>query len=151
MKKMLLPLMAALFVLTACAPAAGQSADAPAGAALLVTVGDTQKSFSAGDLGALPASEATFKDVAYKGVTVSNLLEALAVDPNSVKAVKAVASDGYAVNYDPGQVIKDNVIVAYGLADGSPLTADDGDFRMVLPDEEGKLNARMLVELQVIQ
>ena len=151
MKKTLFVLIAAMLVLAACAPAAEQSAEPVTEAALLVTVGDTQKSFSAEDLGALPASEATFKDVAYKGVTVSNLLEALAVDPNSVKAVKAVASDGYAVNYDPGQVIKDNVIVAYGLADGSPLTADDGDFRMVLPDEEGKLNARMLVELQVIQ
>jgi hypothetical protein len=151
MRKFMFTLMAVLFVLAACAPAAGQNAGSSAGATLLVTVGDTQKSFSAEDLGALPASEATFKDVAYKGVTVSTLLEALSVDPNSVKALKAVASDGYAVNYDPGQVMKDNVIVAYGLADGSPLTADDGDFRMVLPDEEGKLNARMLVELQVIQ
>ena len=151
MKKILFTLIAALLILAACAPAAGQDADAPAGATLLVSVGDTQKSFSAEDLGALPVSEATFKDVAYKGVTVSALLEALSVDPGSVKALKAVANDGYAVNYDPAQVMKDNVIVAYGLADGSPLTADDGSFRMVLPDEEGKLNARMLVELQVIQ
>ena len=151
MKKILFTLIAALLILAACVPAAGQDVDAPAGVTLLVSVGDTQKSFSAEDLGALPASEATFKDVVYKGVTVSALLEALSVDPGSVKALKAVANDGYAVNYDPAQVMKDNVIVAYGLAYGSPLTADDGDFRMVLPDEEGKLNARMLLELQVIQ
>ena len=31
------------------------------------------------------------------------------------------------------------------------LTADDGSFRMVLPGAEGKLNVRMMVELQVIQ
>jgi len=37
------------------------------------------------------------------------------------------------------------------LADGSPLSADDGDLRLVLPDEEGKLNLRMLAELQVVQ
>jgi hypothetical protein len=47
--------------------------------------------------------------------------------------------------------LKDNVIVAYALADGSPMSADEGNFRMVLPDEEGKLNPRMLVELQIIQ
>jgi hypothetical protein len=47
--------------------------------------------------------------------------------------------------------LKDNVLVAYALADGSPLTADDGSFRMVLPDEEGKLNVRMLAALQIIQ
>jgi hypothetical protein len=62
-----------------------------------------------------------------------------------------VASDGFTVNYDPSQILKDNVLVAYALADGSGLPADDGSFRMVLPDEEGKLNVRMLVELQIIQ
>lgn len=151
MKKIQFTLIAAMLVLAACAPAAGQDTSATTEAALLVSAGDTQKSFSAEDLETLPASESTFKDVAYKGATVSALLEALSIDPGSVKAVKAVASDGYAVNYDPAQVLRDNVIVAYALADGGPLTADDGDFRMVLPDEEGKLNARMLAELQIIQ
>jgi len=150
MKKSLFILIAAMLILAACTPASGQDATSTE-AALLVKVGDTQKSFSAEDLGALPASEATFKDVTYKGVTVSALLDALSVDPGSVKAVKAVASDGFSVNYDPAQVLKDNVIVAYALADGSPMTADDGNFRMVLPDEEGKLNPRMLAELQIIQ
>jgi hypothetical protein len=151
MKKIILTLAVTMLLLAACAPAAGQGAGAPVEAALLVKIGDTQKSFSAEDLGALPASEGSFKGVAYKGVTVSALLNALSVDPGSVKALKAVASDGFAVNYDPAQVLKDTVIVAYALADGSPMTAEDGSFRMVLPDEEGKLNPRMLVELQIIQ
>ena len=64
---------------------------------------------------------------------------------------KAVAVDGYSVNYDPAQVLKDNVLVAYAQVDGNPLSADDGNFRMVLPDEEGKLNVRMLTELHIIQ
>ena len=118
MKKLVLTLIVVVLLLAGCAPAAGQEADAPAGAALVVKFGETQKSFSAEDLGALPASEASFKGVAYKGVTVSALLEALSVDPGSVKAVKAVATDGFAVNYDPPQVLKENVIVAYALADG---------------------------------
>jgi len=150
MKKIVITLIV-VALLAACAPAAEQSAGAPAEAALLVTVGETQKSLSAGDLQALPAAEATFKGVAYKGVTVSALLEAISVDPAAIKALKAVASDGFTVNYDPAQILKDNVLVAYALADGSGLPADDGSFRMVLPDEEGKLNVRMLVELQIIQ
>jgi len=151
MKKLLFTLIFAILVLAACAPAAEQSASAPAEAVLLVTAGERQQSFSAEDLQALPPVEATFNAVTYKGVTVSALLEAMGVTPDGIKALKAVAADGYSVNYDPAQVLKENVLVAYALADGSPLGADDGNFRMVLPDEEGKLNVRMLAELQIIQ
>lgn len=151
MKKLLFTLIFAILVLAACAPAAEQSASAPAEAVLLVTAGERQQSFSAEDLQALPPVEATFNAVTYKGVTVSALLEAVGVAPDGIKALKAVAADGYSVNYDPAQVLKENVLVAYALADGSPLGADDGNFRMVLPDEEGKLNVRMLTELQIIQ
>jgi len=151
MKKLLFTLIFAILVLAACAPAAEQSASAPAEAVLLVTAGERQQSFSVEDLQALPPVEATFNAVTYKGVTVSALLEAVGVAPDGIKALKAVAADGYSVNYDPAQVLKENVLVAYALADGSPLGADDGNFRMVLPDEEGKLNVRMLAELQIIQ
>jgi hypothetical protein len=47
-------------------------------------------------------------------------------------------------------VLVDEVIVAYARADGD-LSAEDGSFRMVLPGAEGKLNVRMLVELQGIK
>jgi hypothetical protein len=151
MKKLVLTLIVIMLLLAACAPAAEQSAGASAEAALIVTVGDTQKSFSVKELQALPAAEATFKGVAYQGVTVSALLESVSVDPGAIKAIKAVADDGYSVNYDPAQVLKENVLVAYALADGSAMSAEDGNFRIVLPDEEGKLNVRMLAELQIIQ
>jgi len=151
MKKLVFVLIITMLFLVACAPAAGQGAGTPAEAVLLVTVGESQRSFSVEDLQALPPVEATFNAVTYKGVTVSALLEAMGVTPDGIKALKAVASDGYSVNYDPAQVLKDHVLVAYALADGSPLSADDGNFRMVLPDEEGKLNVRMLTELQIIQ
>jgi hypothetical protein len=150
MKKIILALIVVM-VLSACAPTAEGSSNAPAQTTLIVSAGENQHSFSAEDLQALPSTEATFNDVAYQGVTVSALLDAVSVDPGAVKAIKAVAADGYSVNYDSVQVLKDNVLVAYALADGSPLTADDGNFRMVLPDEEGKLNVRMLTELQIIQ
>lgn len=146
MKKLILALMV-MMLLAACAPAAEQ---APA-SGLTVTVGENQNVLSAKDLGALTATESSFKGVAYKGVTAAALLDSLSIDPASVKAIKAVAADGFSVNYDPAVVLKDNVIVAYALADGSAMSSDDGSFRMVLPDEEGKLNIRMLAELQIIQ
>ncbi|MFH2038833.1 MAG: molybdopterin-dependent oxidoreductase [Chloroflexota bacterium] len=138
-------------MLVACSPAAQPEQETATGASLLVTVGDQHQTFSVADLMALPSSQATFKDVAYKGVSIPALLESAGVNLDQVKALKGVATDGYTVNYDTNQVMKDNVLVAYALADGSPLSADDGNFRMVLPDEEGKLNLRMLAELQVVQ
>lgn len=151
MKKIVISLIAVIMLLAACAPAAEQDAASPAEAVLLVTVGESQQSFSVEDLQALPSAEATFNDVTYKGVTVSALLDAVGVNPGEIKALKAVAIDGYSVNYDPTQVLKDNVLVSYAQTDGSPLSVDDGNFRMVLPDEEGKLNVRMLVEFQIVQ
>lgn len=151
MKKIVISLIAAILLLAACAPADEQDSASPAEAVLLMTAGENQQSFSVEDLQALPSGEATFKEVAYKGVTVSALLETVGIDPDGVKAIKAVAADGYSVNYDPAQVLKASVLVAYAQSDGSSLSAEDGNFRMVLPEEEGKLNVRMLVELQIVQ
>jgi hypothetical protein len=108
------------------------------------------QSYTPADLETMPQTEATFNDVTYVGVQVSELLAAAGYDLASVTAIKAVASDGYTVNYEPGQLMAENIIVAYAQVDGA-LTADDGDFRMVIPDGEGNLNLRMLVELQVIE
>ena len=151
MKKIVFTLLVVL-LLSACAPAATVATEAPvAPTALLVTVGENQQSFTLEALQALPVTEASFKGVAYKGVKMSDLLTAAGVSLDGIKAIKGVATDGYTVNYDTAQILKDNVIMAYALADGSPLTADDGTFRLVLPDEEGKLNLRMLAELQIVQ
>jgi hypothetical protein len=108
------------------------------------------KAFTRADLEALTVTQAAFKDVTYKGVAVSALVQAAGFDPAQVKAIKAVAVDGFTVNYDPSQVLVDGVIVAYARADGD-LAEEDGAFRMVLPGAEGKLNVRMLAELQVIK
>ncbi len=151
MKKFVISLIIMSILLMGCAPSMEQDQEKPDEAVLLVVVGDSQHSFSRENLQALPSAEASFKEVAYKGVTVSVLLESISIDLDAVKALKAVALDGYSVNYDPAQVLKDNVLVAYELTNGSPLTADDGDYRMVLPEEGGKLNLRMLAEIQIIE
>ena len=151
MKKLAVILSIAVLLLAGCASGADQGGDTSGPAALTVTVGEDQHTFTVEDLGALPSTEATFNEVAYKGVAITDLLDAVGVSLDSVKAIKAVATDGYAVNYDTAQALKDTVLVSYALADGSALIEDDGNFRMVLPEEEGKLNLRMLAELQIIQ
>ncbi len=140
-------LLAILLAACGSSEEAAESAQSAGGSATL-TVGS--QSFTAADLEAMPQTQSAFSDVTYLGVSVTELLSAAGYDLASLKAVKAVASDGYSVNYDVSQLSAENVIVAYAQADG-PLSADDGDFRMVLPDQEGKLNLRMLVELQVVE
>ncbi|MBT7601591.1 MAG: hypothetical protein HN560_11000 [Anaerolineae bacterium] len=149
MKKAVITLIA-LLSLVACIPNSGQSAEIDE-AVLLVTIGDIQETFVLEDLQSLPSEDVSFNGVFYKGVRMSTLLEVVSVNPDTLKALKAVATDGYSVNYDPTQILKDNVLVAYALADGSSLSADDGNYRMVLPDEGGKLNLRMLAELEILQ
>ena len=149
----LIILVLSFALLSACTstpqPAAQQSTTGTA-ASLVVSGGEVNKSYTRANLEALSTTQAAFKDVTYMGVTVSDLLTDAGFDPAAVKAVKAVAADGFTVNYDPSQVLGKDVIVAYARVDGD-LAEEDGSFRMVLPGAEGKLNLRMLVELQVIK
>lgn len=115
---------------------------------LVVSDGMTEKTYSVDTLKTLPATQAAFKDVNYRGVKIVDLLVDAGFDPQTVKAVKGIASDGFSVNYDPSLFQRDDVIVAYQTENGA-LAPEDGSFRMVLPGEEGKLNVRMLVKIQV--
>jgi hypothetical protein len=142
----------ALF-LAACASTnqlAVQATASDKGTNLLVSGGETRKSYTRIDLEALSSSQAVFRDVTYVGVPVSSLLKDAGFDPQQVKAVKAIASDDFSVNYDPSQFLRQDILVAYARQDGD-LAAEEGAFRIVLPDGEGKLNLRMLVELQVVK
>ncbi len=101
------------------------------------------------DLKALGEVQATFKGVTYVGVTLTALLQDAGIDPTNLTAVKAVAGDGFSANYDSSLYAREDTIVAYATVDG-PMTADDGIFRMVLPEAEGKMNVRQLVEIVAI-
>lgn len=148
MKKLVVLSLVLIVLLVSCA-AGGETAVSTDTPVLTVGDGQTQKTYTAADLEELAPAEASFKDVTYTGVLLTTLLEDSGFPVSSLKAVKAVASDGYSVNYDLAQIQKDDVIVAYAQADG-PLAEEDGAFRMVLPEEEGKLNVRMLVEIQAV-
>lgn len=137
--------MVLMLLLSACA----QPAAAPAGPVLKVTDGQAEKSYTAADLEKLGSQEAAFKGVTYVGVPLSVLLIDAGFDPQVLKAVKATASDGFSANYEAALFNKEDTLVAFARADG-PLAEDEGTFRMVLPDQEGKLNPRNLVEIRAI-
>jgi hypothetical protein len=141
--KRFIPVLLLVLLLTACS-----NTSAPAATALLVTGDQPEKSFTLEQLQAMPAAKASFNGVEYTGVALKDLLEQAGYDPAVVNAVQAIASDGYSVKYGQDLAMLDNTLVAYAQADG-PLSADDGTFRMVLPDQEGKMNVRMLAEIHV--
>jgi hypothetical protein len=141
MKRFLLVTLLIVLALTACTPKAAEPA------ASVLKVGD--KTYTPDDLKALGEFQATFKDVTYVGVPMTILLKDAGIDPSAVTIVKAVASDGFTVNYESALFSREDTLVAYARVDG-PLGEDEGSFRMVLPDQEGKLNPRMLAEIIAI-
>lgn len=145
MKRFLMLAFVLVLALAACAP----KAEPPAGEVLKVSDGTTTKTYTVDNLKALGATQATFKDVTYVGVTLAALLKDAGIDPANLTAVKAVASDGFSANYDSSFFGAEDTIVAYATVDG-PLTANDGTFRMVVPGGEGKMNVRMLAEIVAI-
>ncbi|OJX47131.1 MAG: hypothetical protein BGO78_16770 [Chloroflexi bacterium 44-23] len=141
-------LIVCISLLSACS---SQSINSPGSVpTLLITDGDASKTYTRADLETLTVSQATFKDITYVGVSASELLKNAGFDIDAVKAVKAIAADGYSINYDTAQILAADVIIAYARTDGD-LTPEDGSFRMVLPIADGKLNLRMLTELQIIK
>jgi hypothetical protein len=145
MKRFLLTALLFVLALAACAPKAEESA----GAVLKVSDGKTEKTYTADALKALGETQADFKGVTYVGVPLTALLQDAGIDPAAIKIVKAVASDGFSANYESALFSKADTLVAYARADG-PLGEDEGTFRMVLPDQEGKLNPRDLVEIVAV-
>ena len=141
MKRFFLVTLLIALALTACAPKAEESA------APVLKVAD--KTYTADDLNALGESQADFKGVTYVGVSLTVLLKDAGIDPTAITIVKAVASDGFTANYESALFSREDTLVDYARADG-PLGEDEGTFRMVLPDQEGKMNPRNLVEIIAI-
>jgi DMSO/TMAO reductase YedYZ molybdopterin-dependent catalytic subunit len=145
MKRLPFIILCFALVLTACAPKAQDAA----GDVLKVSDGKTEKNYTAADLKALGEAQADFNGVTYVGVPLTVLLQDAGIDPAALKIVKAVAVDGFSANYESALFAREDTLVAYARADG-PLGEDEGSFRMVLPDQEGKLNPRELVEIIAI-
>jgi DMSO/TMAO reductase YedYZ molybdopterin-dependent catalytic subunit len=145
MKRLFFVILVVALVLAACAP----KAETSTGLGLKVTDGTITKTYSVDDLKALGSAQAADKGITYVGVPLKVLLQDAGIDPTKLSAVKAVASDGFTANYDSSQFLADNTLVAYAQA-GGPLTTDEGTFRMVVPDQGGKMNPRLLVEIDAV-
>ncbi len=145
MKRFLLVTFILALTLTACASQSQESA----GPVLKVSDGNVEKTYTVDDLKSLGESQADFKGVTYVGVSLTVLLADAGIDAAALTAVKAVASDGFTANYESTLYSREDTLVAYATVDG-PLSEEDGFFRMVLPNEEGKLNPRQLVEIIAI-
>jgi hypothetical protein len=145
MKRLFFVILVVALVLAACAP----KAETSTGLGLKVTDGTLTKTYSVEALKTLGSTQATDKGITYIGVPLKVLLQDAGIDPTKLSAVKAVASDGFTANYDSSQFLADNTLVAYAQA-GGPLTTDEGTFRMVVPDQGGKMNPRLLVEIDAV-
>ncbi len=145
MKRLFFVILVVALVLAACAP----KAETSTGLGLKVTDGTLTKTYSVEALKTLGSTQAADKGITYVGVPLKVLLQDAGIDPTKLSAVKAVASDGFTANYDSSQFLADNTLVAYAQA-GGPLTADEGTFRMVVPDQGGKMNPRLLVEIDAV-
>ena len=150
MKRTTLLIILLIVAALASACASDTPATEEAVSSLTVSDADSQQTISLDALQALPQTTANFRDVDYVGVTLPTLLEDAGISLDDVTAIKAVASDGYSVNYEPALYTRDDVILAYAQADG-PMSEDDGTLRMVVPGERGQMNVRMVVEIEVVR
>jgi hypothetical protein len=145
MLRKVIVLLIIMVMLAAC----GDTSDGGDVDSLLVTDGSDEQRYSVEDLKNLTSAQAAFEGTTFIGVRLSTLLSDAGYDPAQISAVKTVANDGFTANYGQDLFNKSDTLVAYARADGA-LSEDDGIFRMVLPDQEGKLNPRHLVEIKVI-
>jgi DMSO/TMAO reductase YedYZ molybdopterin-dependent catalytic subunit len=147
MKHKLYFILLLVLLLSACGPKTGSNDEAST--VLVVTDGETVATYTVEYLQALGETQAAFNDVTYLGVPLTTLLQDAGFDPQSLRAVKVTALDGYTVNYDPALFLLPDTLVSYARL-GGPLAEDELPFRMVLPAAEGKMNARMITEIKVI-
>jgi DMSO/TMAO reductase YedYZ molybdopterin-dependent catalytic subunit len=120
---------------------------------------------TAGDLAKMPRATVQTRNegmtVTYEGVWLHDVLKRAGAPSGTELRGKALASyvlaeakDGYQVlfslaEFDP--VFTDTEVLLADQADGRPLTAAQGPFRLVLPkDKRGARSVRMLTKLEVV-
>jgi hypothetical protein len=146
MKNLFLFVLVLILLLSAC-----DNTSTPSDSGTLtLTDGDSKQPYSLATLQTITQTESSFDDISYIGVSISALLEHAGIAADELTSVRAIASDGFAADYDAALFLRDDVILAFGLVDGE-MTADDGTFRMVLPGEEGFLNVRQVIEIEVLR
>lgn len=145
-------LLLSLFLVAILAVACGQAEPAVDTAVSVLTVrgGDVSQTYTREELAALDEATATWEDATYVGVPLATLLADAGIDLEAVRAVKATAGDGFSANYEMEMATRPDTLVAYAR-EGGELSEEERPFRMVIPGERGRLNVRMLSEIEAIQ
>jgi hypothetical protein len=144
--KRILPALLLLALIPLLAACGGSSSDETT-PQLTVVGGPAEKVYTLDDLRDLPVSTVEVDGAVYSGVILADLLQDAGIEVDDLSSVNAVASDDFSATYDPDIFSRSNTIVAYEL-DGGRLLEEERPFRMVLPDQPGRLNVRMLVRLE---
>jgi DMSO/TMAO reductase YedYZ molybdopterin-dependent catalytic subunit len=121
---------------------------------------------SADDLAKMPRATvrttSSGMETVYEGVWLHEVLKKAGVPQGSELRGKALASyvlaeaqDGYQVIFSLGELdpaFIDNEILLADAANGKPLLAEQGRFRLVVPkDKPGARSVRMLTKIEVVQ
>lgn len=116
-------------------------------ASLTVLVGESEVVYTRAELEALGEATVDADGNTYVGVPLADLLRDAGADPATVAEVTAVASDGFSAAYDSAMILNPDTLVAYGTSEGD-LSDDEQPYRMVLPDQPGRMNVRMLARIE---
>ncbi len=135
-------------LLSAAALGCTPSTVAPEDATLIIVSDGRDNELSYSDIKTMSSTNVEVGGVTYVGVTIAGLLADVGVDAGEVAGITAIASDGFSATYEPELFLGEQTIVAYATADGA-LPADEQPFRMVLPDQPGRMNVRMLARIEV--
>lgn len=155
-----------LLALLASPGLAQEPAAAPA--ATVAVTGDVPQSLTltAADLARMPRTKAQMagegETVTYEGVALAELLRRAGAPTGDALRGKALASyvllearDGYQVVLSLGEIdpmFTSQAVVVADSADGKPLVAHQGPFRIVIPsDKRGARSVRMLTRIQLVR
>ena len=107
-------------------------------------------------------TESKGAEVVYSGVPLHEILKKAGVPEGDALRGKALAagvlaegSDGYQVVFSLAELdpaFRDSDVLVADTADGKPLSAGQGAFRLVTPkDKRGSRSVRMLTKIEVVQ
>jgi len=165
---MIFPVAALTILLLGSDQSAAQAPVAQAPATTLKVTGDvaTPLTLTEADMKSLPRTKVEIKEegrgVIYEGVSVGEILKKAGVPVGAgmrgnvlASYVIASASDGYQVVFSLGeldQALSNSDIIVADTADGKPLFAYQGPFRLVTPkDSRAARSVRMLDHLEVVR
>ncbi len=143
----------AVLLLAACGPAE-QTAPTPPqesaapGVILTITGGETERTFTLEQLQALPVTEIESAAGAFIGVRLGDLLTEAGFNLDGIATVRVVATDGFSSTYPPELFTREDAVLAYARQGGS-LNPDEAPLRMVIPDQGGSMQPRMVNRIEV--